>query len=745
MAEGIDPRHVFKIRANSPLLDNQFRAHQLEPLGESADWVYVVLPLDNGDDLADVLRTYASVAQADDGATMVPLRSLIDKIDDIEPYGRDDRLTQEVASVLERSNGPYTIDVLLWPSSATSEARQRLEDVRVAAEQLDGTLRGRDEAPNTTAVRVVCSNEALNALLELAVVASVRLPLAPIIEPSAWLTAGLGDVARPDPLDVIVGVIDDGVATGHPLLDGLVVDQRQFPSDHNWSTIGPHGTLVAGLASFGGFESTLMGEPRNGEVELPSPARLVVARVLEPDGDAGSLATRFPPDSLEHSTVSEAIRWMHEEHGVRVFNLSITDTKAFSGAPASLWTVTLDSLVRELDIVIVVAAGNQSIARTGELSDGGHVLNDYPDYLTSESQRLAEPATAASVITVRSIGSSAAPATPSGASYVDEHAVAGPGRPSPFSRSGPGVIGRVKPDVAHFGGDIAYSSPTGAKPDDYGLSVVSLNHQPEQRLFRAASGTSFAAPPVANLAARVVARYPGASANLVRALVGLSCDHPRESLQLFDSEEDLYATVGYGLPATERATDSEPQRVILVHDGEVECDSVVVHEFPVPRGFAIAASERSISVALAFDPPVRWQRRDYIAGLMELGLYRNVDPMLLADMLSNREAGDLPRDRRWRGRELRPTQTLTAGSTLIVRRWVVESARALNPDDGDTYWVSVTHRARSWASGLAEAPTTQRYALAVELWDRERLTNLYQVVQRQLQVRIRQQARDLSR
>ncbi|WP_419854371.1 S8 family peptidase [Candidatus Poriferisodalis sp.] len=744
IGEGVDPRYVFKIRANSPLLDAQLRARQLEPLGESAGWVYVVLPLDDGDDLARVLEDYTQAALTADEGVAVPLQSLIDKIEDIEPYGREDRLTQEVAAVLQRGSGPHTVDVLVWPSAVISEARRRLEEVQVVAEQFGGTLRGRDEAPNTTAVRIVCSNEALNAVLELAVVASVRLPLAPTIEPSGWLSADLEDFARPVPLDAVVGVIDDGVATGHPMLDGLVVDQRAFPSDHDWGTISPHGTLVAGLAAYGGFESALSNDLRNGEARLHSPVRLVVARVLEPDDGTGPYGTRFPSDSPEHSTIDEAIRWMHEAHGVRIFNLSITDTKAFSGAHASLWTVTLDSLVRELDIVIVVAAGNRGIARTGELHDGGHVLHDYPHYLTSESHRLAEPATAANVITVGSLGASPAPSTPSGSSYIDEHAVAGLGRPSPFSRSGPGVVGKAKPDVAHLGGDIAYSSSSRAKPDDHGLGVVSLSHRPEQRLFRAASGTSFAAPRVANLAARLVARYPDSSANLLRALVGLSCDQPPRSKELFDSEEDLLATIGYGLPATERATDSDPQRVVMVHEGELECDSVVVHEFPVPSEFAIGASERSISIALAFDPPVRWQRCDYIAGLMEVGLYRNVEPSLLADQLSSRDAGDLPRDRRWRGYELRPTQTLTAGSTLVVRRWRMESARALNADDGDAYYVSVTHRTRSWTSGLTEAPRTQRYALAVELWDRERLTNLYQILQQQLQVRIRQQARNAS-
>ena len=747
VADGVDPQHVFKIRADSALLDRQLTARQLEPLGETPGWVYVVLPRDGGDELARAVTDYAETARTGPEGTPVPLQSLIDRIADVERYGRDDRLTPGVAAALEYDAASHTVDVLLWPSATPSEARERLRDVEAVMEQHGGTLRGRDEAPATTAIRVECSNAALDALLELAVVASVRLPLTPMIEPSTWLTAELRDFERPAPLDAVVGVIDDGVAAGHPLLDGLVIEQRGFPSEHQWGAPGTHGTLVAGLAAYGGFESALAEAPGNGQARLRQPVRLVVARVLEPDGSSDSLSTRFPSDAPEHSTIAEAIRWMHREHKVRVVNLSVTESKAYSGPHASLWTATLDALASELDIVIVVSAGNHPMPRTGELPDGSHIARDYPSYLTGEAHRLAEPGAAANVITVGSVGFSEAAATSSGASYVDVQAIAGRGRPSPFSRAGPGIVGRVKPDVVHDGGDVAFSASGGARPDDFGLSVVSLNSEPAGRMFRRASGTSCAAARVSNLAARMLARYPDASANLIRCLMGLSCAHPPEAESLLPSEKDRYAAIGYGRPDLERATESAPQRVAMTYEGYLACDTACVHLIPIPREFAIGASQRSISIALAFDPPVRWQRRDYIAGVMELGLYRNVDPGLLADQLANREAGDPPRNRRWLGKELRPTQSLTTGSTLIVRRWEVLSATAMNPDDGDMYCVSVTHRSRPWASGLTDAAATQRYALAVELWDRERLTDLYRLVghrlaQHQVETRARQQARE---
>ena len=43
----------------------------------------------------------------------------------------------------------------------------------------------------------------------------------------------------------------------------------------------------------------------------------------------------------------------------------------------------------ELDIVIVVAAGNRSFGLDGTTEDGLHALDDYPNYLHDEDARLA--------------------------------------------------------------------------------------------------------------------------------------------------------------------------------------------------------------------------------------------------------------------------------------------------------------------------------------------------------------------
>lgn len=735
-AEGVDPRRVFKIRSTTRISDDTLATRKLQFLGDTDDWTYVVLPDDvEASELRRALDEYGAEPAA--GATR-PLASFVESIDAIEPYGPSDRLTDPVETARAEGRLPLTVDVLLWPSADTDEARRRLEDVRRALARYGGAEQGSDGRPRSTVLRASCPEDALDAVLDLTAVESVRLPLAPLIEPSSWLTAQLEDFEVPEPSAALVGVIDDGVATGHPLLHDLVVAEYAFPNTHAWGDAGPHGTLVAGLAAYGQFEDQF----RVSNHDLAPPARLVCARVLEPDGTGNPLSTHLPSGEPDHVVIEQAIRTLHGRHGVRVFNLSITDPFPYSGPHAGPLTERLDELARELDVVIVVSAGNRPFPANG-LTDGGlHVLDDYPSYLHDEEARLAEPAPAANVVTVGSLGFSDAAATASGASYVSDHVVAGPDRPSPFSRTGPGVVGKVNPDLTHYGGDYVFGSAR-CDPNNLGTGVVSLNHEHGQRLFRAASGTSYSAPRVARSAAEIAARYPAASANLIRALLGVSADQPDAMADMEFDEETMLATVGAGIPHIDRAVESGGNRVVMTFDGEMDCDTAVIHPLPIPEDFARGKSDRRITVALAYDPPVRRQRREYLAGRVELDLFRNIEPDDLREVLGRQNPNgrvDLPNDRR--RVKPQPGATLVSGSTLVVRRWAPRWATSMNPDDGDTYYVALRHLKAPWADRLPEEYGSQRYALAVELWDRARVTlDLYNLVQLQVRVPARLRVR----
>jgi hypothetical protein len=178
----------------------------------------------------------------------------------------------------------------------------------------------------------------------------------------------------------------------------------------------------------------------------------------------------------------------------------------------------------------------------------------------------------------------------------------------------------------------------------------------------------------------------------------------------------------------------------MLFDGDMGVDTVVIHPIPMPEPFTQGRrAERTIKVALAFDPPVRRRRREYLAGTMQLDLYRSIDIDDLADIVSRQDVADQRppiRDRR-RVSHLKPGPDSFRSSTLQVRTW---QARQLDPNDGETYFLAVTHKTQTWARNADYE--RQKYAIAVTVADEARTDiNLYALISERLelpaQVRVR--------
>jgi hypothetical protein len=83
---------------------------------------------------------------------------------------------------------------------------------------------------------------------------------------------------------------------------------------------------------------------------------------------------------------------------------------------------------------------------------------------------------------------------------------------------------------------------------------------------------------------------------------------------------------------------------------------------------------------------------------------------------------------------LEPGTNTTANSTLMARGM---RRQLFGEDDGDTYFLAVTHQSRPWAS-----PGEQSYALAVALEEEERgNVDLYVDLQARVRARVRVRVR----
>jgi subtilisin family serine protease len=231
----------------------------------------------------------------------------------------------------------------------------------------------------------------------------------------------------------------------------------------------------------------------------------------------------------------DAIRHFSDAYACRVFNLSLGDVNLpYRGGKVSPWASILDTLARDLNALIVVSAGNFTYQPREDEHPDSHV-HRYPRYLLSDEAKVIEPATGAIVVTVGSLSRS--DALPRGAGHEDVavRPISRAGEPSPFTRSGPGLGGSIKPELCDFGGNRAYDGRLNRIREFNECSVVSTNRDYLRHLFAADVGTSFAAPRVAHIAAKLFQLFPNASANLIRALMVSSASVPSQSVNVLQN------------------------------------------------------------------------------------------------------------------------------------------------------------------------------------------------------------------
>ena len=283
----------------------------------------------------------------------------------------------------------------------------------------------------------------------------------------------------------------------------------------------------------------------------------------------------------------------------------------------------------------------------------------------------------------------------------------------------------VKPDLVHYGGDYVFVGEEIVQ--DRGACIPTTSHEfapPNGRLFAFDMGTSYAAAAVSNLAARLFARFPGATSNLIRALLADSSALPEILPAALDGPEcdETLRMYGYGRPDLERAAFSSQDRVLLLSESEMPVNGFHLFEVPpLPAGFLNSQADRRLTVTLAFDPPTRHTRGDsYLGVTMGYDLFRNtplndVEPIFRDWRLDppgdgedelRTSLGSLKSRQRvhlYPGSQIREKGTLQKGTERIGgRRWAY--------DDGPL--LLAVHCSSKWAPPEVES---QRYAVIVSI------------------------------
>ena len=647
--------------------------------------------------------------------------SAIEEISEVKPEDRiGTRFKEEgYASADDFVNQKkHIVDIEIWDLGARALREAKVEEISQVIEDNESEVLDTFIGPSITMIRLEAHEPLIADLLAIEEISLIDLPPEADLEIEELQEQTIEDI--PEVLGAeedapVVGVIDSGI-NDHPLLRALLVGSIAVPNTLGVADDFGHGTRVAGISVYGDLRSQLQNQV------LQPGSKICSAKVVDNHG-------AFPKEKLVPNQIREAIEKLHGEFGARVFVISLgLKDQPYDDGKVGPWAATLDELAAELDIIILVSAGNRAPRGGASIEEA---VTEYPRYLIEKENRILEPASALNVVTIGSIAHGEGLNRAAG-QYVGNRPITSRGQPSPFTRRGPGVIGARKPDFVDYGGTLVFD-PAAARLHDArtlpSAGVLTVHHEHFNQLFTTGSGTSYSTPLVAFKAAQILKVLPGASANLVRALLGIAAtiEEPIKDLLTPLGEQNISKICGNGQVDLEKAAYSDNGRVVLYTEDSLPLDHFAVYEIPIPNEFQSTKGRRNIKVSLAYDPPVRHSRMDYAGIKVNYRLIRGCDPDFIFEHFRKREKaeGKFPEMENRFNCGLKPGPTERERSSLQVASQSFNRGLAAY---GDRYYLVVRCEGR-WAKEFVDE---QRFAVAVELSHEEEI-QLYD----RLRVRVR--------
>ncbi len=552
-------------------------------------------------------QAYTQRRQSRQALTAVQRNELFDALEGVRALNADDRRGERLdAEGIPEVRTQFLLDVDLWHPGTSQLAAQVIREFRDLVARHSGQV---TDGPTSVAdtlllARVRASRDTLTALLSHERAARVDLP--PRLPETPFSI--FSPIDPPNPLpplgedSPLACVIDSGVVSGHPLLAGTVVDERDFDSgDGTPVDLAGHGTFMAGIVVYGDVAKCL----RSGQWEPR--VRLLSAKILRTS--AGGIGV-FSDDNEKRieTQIRDAIAYYAREFGCRVFNLSFGHySRIYREGRQLPWALTLDEVARDLDVVLVVAAGNVITPAIPALATTQDFQSEIREQLFTPDHALTDPACAVNVLTVGAIARGDVSFDARRFPERRPPLVASPALcPSPFTRAGiieaaAGGVGRtVKPDMVAFGGNYCLNEGGhGWNMSDPNLGEPSLRHDYEgTRLVKVGTGTSVATPFITHVCARVEhqlrtgrANYRP-SGNVIRALTVHSADLSDaavawlgDGLTAGEAERRRLRLTGFGMPDADRALFSTDQRTVLLAEDSLEEGHFHVYELALPQEY----------------------------------------------------------------------------------------------------------------------------------------------------------------
>lgn len=623
---------------------------------------------------------------------------------------------------------PEFIDIELWRMTDKKKNEDFIKEIKELFNGQKG-FRISDEFISRSFVllRIKLTKTIFDELIQFKEIARADRPAIPQFNILQHLNPNFSEIEFNELPENSVGVlvVDSGIISNHPMLEKCFGHDENFQSveSEKHDTVG-HGTSVAGCAAYNDIEKCLEEKIFTPSNRIFS-AKVMYARRNEYDGE---IYAEYDPEKLVEHQLQEAVEnfLYKESYNIRVVNLSL-------GNSSEVWhkdyyrQLPLAALIDDLafnfpNVVFIISAGNTHPLDFFDTIE--EVIEKYPEYLLKEDDaKIINPATSALALTVGSIAHKIRIQTERFGSENIKVNIANENEPSPFSRSGPGINGMVKPELVEYGGNLILYDNHGRVSEDVGGKLPLLNNQVTGNIIKFDSGTSYAAPKVAHLAGRIAADFPARSGNFIKNMILMGASDP------FKPNKDFYKTkdnskaelanlqlCGYGISSHERAINSFSNRVVLWDESQIPLNQFKIYSLELPEIFFNEKGKKKIIVTLTFNPETRMTRGDsYLGNRMEFHVFHSVNPKILSEKyaaiqedleeqsipkeLEKFEIGFIPganirkagcHQKAWKEYKKEPTNIPKAPISLVlvnVNKWLTEDSK--NPILQD-YCISVT-------------------------------------------------------
>ncbi len=492
-------------------------------------------------------------------------------------------------------------------------------------------------------LRVKLTKEIFNEIIELKEISRADRPSLLQFNPFEYTRPDISEIEFNEPSENASGilVIDSGIVSNHPMLEKCVGGEENFQSGETelQDTVG-HGTAVAGCAVYGDIANCL-------ETKNFTPDNWVFsAKVMyaERNDIAGTVSARYDPEKLIEHQIKDAVESFlsNSDYHIKVVNLSFGNCNEIWHKNYSR-QLPLAALIDELafafpNVTFIVSAGNQDPRNI--YNSIQEIKDNYPSYLTeNEDCKIINPATSALAFTVGSITGVVRIAQERYGAERIKTAVAEENQPSPFTRTGTGINGMIKPELVEYGGNLILTKTHGIITEDTGGKIALLNNKTTEDIIKYDYGTSFSAPKLAHLAGRISNRYPQMSANFIKNMLLVGSDYPFAPNKDFYNIDDKkkaetkhLSVCGFGLSNYEKAINSYSNRTVLWDEGEIGLNQIKFYSLQLPEIFFSEKGKKKIIVTLTFNPETRLTRGDsYLGNRMEFHLFHSVNPQVLIE------------------------------------------------------------------------------------------------------------------